>query len=110
MQSMSSLQKKGATITTKADEMDRLSTAARNEYLLSLAMANAHQKDFYNKQVRDPRGIPGVGEGGVVGRLVYSQIFHRMSVWYVRWTYVIDVDGSILAANYAKWPQTDGQP
>ena len=48
---MSALQKKGATITTKADEMDRLSTAARNDYLLSLAMANAHQRDFYNKQV-----------------------------------------------------------
>ena len=50
-QSMSSLQKKSATFTSKADEMDRISTAARNDYLLSLAMANAHQKEFYNKQV-----------------------------------------------------------
>lgn len=46
-QSITSLQKNSAKVSTKRDQLEEKSTGARNDYLLSLAAANAHQRRYF---------------------------------------------------------------
>lgn len=46
-QSITSLQKNSARVTTRKEELEEKSTGARNDYLLSLAAANAHQNRYF---------------------------------------------------------------
>ncbi|KAK0177887.1 hypothetical protein PV328_001891 [Microctonus aethiopoides] len=46
-QSITSLQKNSAKVTSKRDALEEKSTGARNDYLLSLAAANAHQNRYF---------------------------------------------------------------
>lgn len=46
-QSITSLQKNSARVTTRKEELEEKSTGARNDYLLSLASANAHQNRYF---------------------------------------------------------------
>ncbi|XP_044257728.1 protein nervous wreck isoform X1 [Tribolium madens] len=45
--SITSLQKNSAKYSTKRDQLDEKSTGARNDYLLCLAAANAHQTRYF---------------------------------------------------------------
>lgn len=42
-QSITSLQKNSAKVSSRRDALEEKSTGARNDYILSLAAANAHQ-------------------------------------------------------------------
>ncbi|XP_023704250.1 protein nervous wreck isoform X6 [Cryptotermes secundus] len=46
-QSITSLQKNSAKVTSKREALEEKSTGARNDYLLSLAAANAHQTRYF---------------------------------------------------------------
>ncbi|XP_033223271.1 protein nervous wreck isoform X2 [Belonocnema kinseyi] len=46
-QSITSLQKNSAKVSSKRDALEEKSTGARNDYILSLASANAHQNRYY---------------------------------------------------------------
>lgn len=46
-QSITSLQKNSARVTSRKEELEEKSTGARNDYLLSLAQANAHQNRYF---------------------------------------------------------------
>ncbi|XP_051161839.1 protein nervous wreck isoform X2 [Leptopilina boulardi] len=46
-QSITSLQKNSAKVSSKRDALEEKSTGARNDYLLSLASANAHQNRYF---------------------------------------------------------------
>ncbi|XP_034254415.1 protein nervous wreck isoform X2 [Thrips palmi] len=46
-QSITSLQKNSAKVTSKREQLEEKSTGARNDYLLSLASANAHQTRYF---------------------------------------------------------------
>lgn len=46
-QSITSLQKNSAKVSSKRDALEEKSTGARNDYLLSLAAANAHQNRYF---------------------------------------------------------------
>ncbi|XP_037905426.1 protein nervous wreck isoform X2 [Hermetia illucens] len=46
-QSITSLQKNSARVTTRKEQLEEKSTGARNDYLLSLASANAHQNRYF---------------------------------------------------------------
>ncbi|KAE8746077.1 hypothetical protein FOCC_FOCC007200 [Frankliniella occidentalis] len=46
-QSITSLQKNSAKVTSKKEMLEEKSTGARNDYLLSLASANAHQTRYF---------------------------------------------------------------
>ncbi|XP_039286914.1 protein nervous wreck isoform X5 [Nilaparvata lugens] len=46
-QSITSLQKNSAKVTSKRDALEEKSSGARNDYLLSLASANAHQTRYF---------------------------------------------------------------
>nr|CAD7424609.1 unnamed protein product [Timema monikensis] len=46
-QSITSLQKNSAKVTSKREALEEKSTGARNDYLLSLASANAHQTRYF---------------------------------------------------------------
>ncbi|XP_075230266.1 FCH and double SH3 domains nervous wreck [Lycorma delicatula] len=46
-QSITSLQKNSAKVTSKRDALEEKSSGARNDYLLSLAAANAHQTRYF---------------------------------------------------------------
>ncbi|KAL0279947.1 UNVERIFIED_CONTAM: hypothetical protein PYX00_001390 [Menopon gallinae] len=46
-QSITSLQKNSAKVSSKRDQLEEKSTGARNDYLLSLAAANAHQRQYF---------------------------------------------------------------
>lgn len=46
-QSITSLQKNSARVTTRKEELEEKSTGARNDYLLSLASGNAHQNRYF---------------------------------------------------------------
>ncbi|XP_068083875.1 protein nervous wreck [Anabrus simplex] len=46
-QSITSLQKNSAKVTSKREALEEKSTGARNDYLLSLAAANAHQRRYF---------------------------------------------------------------
>ncbi|CAK9829416.1 Protein nervous wreck [Anthophora retusa] len=46
-QSIASLQKNSAKVSSKRDALEEKSTGARNDYLLSLAAANAHQNRYF---------------------------------------------------------------
>ncbi|KAK7865510.1 hypothetical protein R5R35_003211 [Gryllus longicercus] len=46
-QSITSLQKNSAKVSSKREQLEEKSTGARNEYLLSLASANAHQTRYF---------------------------------------------------------------
>ncbi|XP_025085240.1 F-BAR and double SH3 domains protein 2-like isoform X2 [Pomacea canaliculata] len=52
-QSMAGLQKTCAKLQSRREACDARSTATRNEYLLSLASANAHQIRFYSTDLPD---------------------------------------------------------
>lgn len=47
-QSITSLQKNSARVTSRKEELEEKSTGARNDYLLSLAAANAHQTRYFS--------------------------------------------------------------
>ncbi|XP_021936314.1 F-BAR and double SH3 domains protein 2 isoform X2 [Zootermopsis nevadensis] len=47
LQSITSLQKNSAKVTSKREALEEKSTGARNDYLLSLAAANAHQTHYF---------------------------------------------------------------
>ncbi|OQR67541.1 FCH and double SH3 domains protein 2-like [Tropilaelaps mercedesae] len=51
--SISSLQKKNDKFSSRREACDIQSTKARNDYLLALAGANAHQKRYYETDLRD---------------------------------------------------------
>lgn len=46
-QSITSLQKNSARVTSRKEELEEKSTGARNDYLLSLASSNAHQNRYF---------------------------------------------------------------
>ncbi|GAB0090261.1 Protein nervous wreck [Sergentomyia squamirostris] len=46
-QSITSLQKNSARVTTRKEQLEEKSTGARNDYLLGLAAANAHQNRYF---------------------------------------------------------------
>ncbi|XP_055686958.1 protein nervous wreck isoform X2 [Lutzomyia longipalpis] len=46
-QSITSLQKNSARVTTRKEQLEERSSGARNDYLLSLAAANAHQNRYF---------------------------------------------------------------
>ncbi|GAB1867811.1 FCH and double SH3 domains protein 2 [Camponotus japonicus] len=46
-QSITTLQKNSAKFSSKRDQLEEKSTGARNDYLLSLAAANAHQNRYF---------------------------------------------------------------
>lgn len=46
-QSITSLQKNSARVTSRKEQLEEKSTGARNDYLLSLAAANAHQTRYF---------------------------------------------------------------
>ncbi|XP_031777106.1 protein nervous wreck isoform X2 [Nasonia vitripennis] len=46
-QSITSLQKNSAKVSSKRDALEEKSTGARNDYLLALAAANAHQNRYF---------------------------------------------------------------
>lgn len=46
-QSITSLQKNSARVTSRKEELEEKSTGARNDYILSLAQANAHQNRYF---------------------------------------------------------------
>ncbi|XP_043463279.1 protein nervous wreck isoform X1 [Leptopilina heterotoma] len=46
-QSITTLQKNSAKVSSKRDALEEKSTGARNDYLLSLASANAHQNRYF---------------------------------------------------------------
>lgn len=46
-QSITSLQKNSARVTSRKEELEEKSTGARNDYLLSLAHANSHQNRYF---------------------------------------------------------------
>ncbi|KAK3577241.1 hypothetical protein CHS0354_030521 [Potamilus streckersoni] len=52
-QSLASLQKNFAKINNRKESCEAKSTASRNEYLLSLAAANAHQGRYYTTDIMD---------------------------------------------------------
>ncbi|XP_075888048.1 F-BAR and double SH3 domains protein 2-like [Nelusetta ayraudi] len=52
-QSRSSLQRANVKLKAKRNECNSKSTHARNDYLLTLAAANAHQQRYYNTDVMD---------------------------------------------------------
>ncbi|GLH07292.1 Uncharacterized protein GBIM_12792 [Gryllus bimaculatus] len=49
-QSITSLQKNSAKVSSKREQLEEKSTGARNEYLLSLASANAHQTRYFTME------------------------------------------------------------
>ncbi|XP_028967534.1 protein nervous wreck [Galendromus occidentalis] len=51
--SISSLQKKNDKFSSRREACDIQSTKARNDYILALAAANAHQKRYYETDLRD---------------------------------------------------------
>ncbi|KAG6453402.1 hypothetical protein O3G_MSEX008133 [Manduca sexta] len=46
-QSITSLQKNSAKVSSRRDQLEEKSTGARNDYLLSIAAANAHQNRYF---------------------------------------------------------------
>ena len=46
-QSTKALRKKAGNLSVKQEELDIKSTGARNDYILSLASANAHQEQYF---------------------------------------------------------------
>lgn len=46
-QSITSLQKNSARVTSRKEQLEEKSTGARNDYILSLASANAHQNRYF---------------------------------------------------------------
>lgn len=46
-QSITSLQKNSARVTSRKEELEEKSTGARNDYILSLAQTNAHQNRYF---------------------------------------------------------------
>uniref|UniRef100_A0A182V5H8 FCH and double SH3 domains protein 2 n=1 Tax=Anopheles merus TaxID=30066 RepID=A0A182V5H8_ANOME len=46
-QSITSLQKNSARVTSRKEQLEEKSTGARNDYILSLAAANAHQNRYF---------------------------------------------------------------
>ena len=46
-QSSKTLRKKAGSLSVKQEELDIKSTGARNDYILSLASANAHQELYF---------------------------------------------------------------
>jgi F-BAR and double SH3 domains protein len=46
-QSITSLQKNSARVTSRKEQMEEKSSGARNDYILSLAAANAHQTHYF---------------------------------------------------------------
>ncbi|KAL3880913.1 hypothetical protein ACJMK2_033116 [Sinanodonta woodiana] len=52
-QSLASLQKNFAKINIRKESCEAKSTSSRNEYLLSLAAANAHHNRYYTRDVMD---------------------------------------------------------
>lgn len=46
-QSITSLQKNSARVTSRKEQMEEKSSGARNDYILSLATANAHQNRYF---------------------------------------------------------------
>ncbi|XP_026736516.1 F-BAR and double SH3 domains protein 2 [Trichoplusia ni] len=46
-QSITSLQKNSAKVSSRRDQLEEKSTGARNDYLLSIAAANAHQTRYF---------------------------------------------------------------
>ncbi|KAG8224232.1 hypothetical protein J437_LFUL002688, partial [Ladona fulva] len=65
-QSITSLQKNSAKISSKRDASDQRSTGARNEYLLMLSAANAHQNRYF---VVDLQNAITTMEAGVYERV-----------------------------------------
>ena len=45
--SSKTLKKKAGNLSVKQEELDIKSTGARNDYILSLASANAHQEQYF---------------------------------------------------------------
>ncbi|XP_065334083.1 protein nervous wreck isoform X1 [Cloeon dipterum] len=76
--SITSLQKNSAKLTSKREIMDSRSTGARNDYLLSLAAANAHQTRYF---VVDLQNTMLTMESGVFERVQeYLTLIGRMEL------------------------------
>ncbi|XP_049786116.1 protein nervous wreck [Schistocerca cancellata] len=52
-QSITSLQKNSAKVSSKREQLEEKSTGARNDYLLSIAAANAHQNRYFTKDLQN---------------------------------------------------------
>ena len=57
-QSKTSLKNKAGLLSAKEEEAEIKSTGARNDYILSLASANAHQSRFYKYDLQVRGTIP----------------------------------------------------
>lgn len=51
-QSITSLQKNSARVTSRKEQLEEKSTGARNDYILSLASANAHQNRYFTTDLQ----------------------------------------------------------
>lgn len=51
-QSITSLQKNSARVTSRKDQLEEKSTGARNDYILSLASANSHQNRYFTTDLQ----------------------------------------------------------
>jgi hypothetical protein len=51
-QSITSLQKNSARVTSRKEQMEEKSTGARNDYILSLASGNAHQNRYFTTDLQ----------------------------------------------------------
>ncbi|XP_077301597.1 FCH and double SH3 domains nervous wreck [Arctopsyche grandis] len=65
-QSITSLQKNSAKVSSRRDALEEKSTGARNDYLLSLAAANAHQNRYF---LVDLQGCMSTMEAAVYERV-----------------------------------------
>ena len=51
-QSTKALRKKAGSLSVRQEELDIKSTGARNDYILSLASANAHQEQYFKHDLQ----------------------------------------------------------
>lgn len=51
-QSTKTLRRKAGNLSIKQEELDIKSTGARNDYILSLAAANAHQEHYFKNDLQ----------------------------------------------------------
>ena len=51
-QSITSLQKNSARVTSRKEQLEEKSTGARNDYILSLASANSHQNRYFTNDLQ----------------------------------------------------------
>ena len=51
------MRKKAGNLSVRQEELDIKSTGARNDYILSLASANAHQEQYFRNDLQVNTGV-----------------------------------------------------